>query len=597
MNFGSREIRRSPLTYSQVHQYVGDMRHWKITTLAMLVSWTLGSCALAANISSQNFDQFNTAFMEIVKPGSEYFNEERPVYPVWSRVLLMDFLKYNPNPNEEATSPECNSLKWLDENRQRSSLAGLTDGSTSIMESVGRYVQRCDDQMRSDWVSSLFSGYFAMMIKWNQKTYPYGRYVLFHLPNGNRVKGFLALKGDGTKRPLIILRLGIFADVTKFAPERFMFLQLFEQSPFNVLILESNSGNEYVFRNKKISIGGFEEGIQDFLIAKKLQDPSEPLSNIIESIHMMAFSMGGHGALFASLLSDWQAKKDLAATKKPHPVIQSLLAYCPLINFRETLDFHLSQGPQSKVFNYWMSHRLRGVEQVIPEIDPDHFFQSVVDHVDQNYLGPAAYDESLPLKAKMKEDLHKFWSENLFWEYYHDVQTPVLILATELDPIVPFALNSQRLLNHYMDVGNSQLKVVSFKAGVHCGLPGVYQWRPLASITQAFFLREANFIPEKMSRPVQLSREEVVGMKAKTFPPKYEIQEGRSPAEFYLNLELSDQPLVIKSIGFSFKDMGYADSDFTVSRPMIERWLAQNLRFELSENAQQPPQLVLSWYR
>ena len=568
-----------------------------------------GFSAQAEKISDQSFLKYNSPFMEVLKTESPFLHEERPVYPVWSRILNVDFFKYQPEVERDGEG-ECQSQNWLDKNRATPSSYQPTDvirdsslQRNRIFDSISQYLMKCDQKIQLGWSFPLVSTYRTVMLQLPINAHPYGRVVLFHLPKGNLVKGFLALKGDNIKRPLIIMRLGVFATATTFLPERFMFMQLFEQSPFNVLVLESNSNRESIFRNRNLSIGGFDEGIQNFEIAKQLQDPGEPIAKIIESVNLSSISMGGHGALYAALLSDLDLKKRssgvLKKTASPElePVIRSVLAYCPLINFRDTMDYHLAQSVQSVGFNYWVGNRLRGINQVISGIDEDHFVESLLTWVDKNYQGPVAYSESLPLNDNMKAQLKNFWSENQFWSSYRNVQTPVLILATESDPVVPFPINSGRIQSKYMDLGDSQIKVVTLQAGLHCSLPGAYFWRPMTSLAQAYFLRQSEFKTESLQRSIDLTREEASGMKAKKFPPSYQLQEGKNGEDFFLNLEISELPKTIKSVSFTLNEMGFAESNFLDSKEMIQRWLKQNLRFELNESSAQNPRLVLRWDR
>ncbi len=540
----------------------------------------------AGPVNDQTFQKIESSLIEIIKPNSDYANEEIPSYPAWTRALTADWLKYNPDAVADASNPDCSSKKWWETYRKAP--------TQPISQAINEYLRRCDKQIQSGWSALPITGYLTAMVRLDLPRHPYGRFVMLHFPNGNQLKGYLALKGDGVKRPLIVIRLGIFSNLSQFLPEKFMFLQLFEQSLFNVLVLESSSSNEYIFRNKTLAMGGFDEGIQNFLLAKKLQDPAEPISKVVEDVHLAAMSFGGHGAMFASLLSELEARRNKTNSA---PVIKSVLTYCPLLNFRSTMDFHLNQGIQSAGFDYWVSQRLHGVEKVIPEIDEKHFVKSMSAWLDKNYQGPSAFDESLPLNEEMKTNLKKFWIENQFWSYYKDVKTPVLILATESDSFVPFDLNSYLVLNKSIELGNSPVQVVPLQAGMHCDLPGSYLWRPLTTIAQSFFLQQSDFKPEKVIREVPLSVDEFNKLKSISFPPKYTLQEGNNLSEFILNLEISAWPTVTKRILFSLKDLGYGESDFIRSKLMVERWLTQNLHFELAEGALSSAELKLSWYR
>ena len=91
------------------------------------------------------------------------------------------------------------------------------------------YFERCSKALETGHNNIFRNTYETLFLRLHPAQHPYARHVMFHLPGGIRLKGLLALKGDLRKRPLVILRLGIFSNTQEFFPERYLFMQMFEQ--------------------------------------------------------------------------------------------------------------------------------------------------------------------------------------------------------------------------------------------------------------------------------------------------------------------------------------------------------------------------------
>lgn len=61
------------------------------------------------------------------------------------------------------------------------------------------------------------------------------------------------------------MRLGIFAGIEDFYADRAWAMMLFEQSPFNVLLVENMTNTDFVENNSRFSFGDSDEGIQTFI--------------------------------------------------------------------------------------------------------------------------------------------------------------------------------------------------------------------------------------------------------------------------------------------------------------------------------------------
>jgi len=416
----------------------------------------INAYANSAFAQDQVFQKLQTAQMQVLQTTDQIENERKQLYPWLARIFLNHRLAYRVDYAKDASSDKCRSDLWKAQQKENRTFQSIT-------KSIQNYLEQCHDEIIDGWDDPLSNTYKTMMgqIEFDPRKYEHGRFVLFHLQGGIQLKGFLALHDDQKKRPLIIFRLGIFSNTSEFYPERFLFRQLFEQSDFNMLILESNSGQEFIHRNKKNLIGGYHEGLQNFEVAKIIQGSNQPLSKLITHVHLLGMSFGGHGVLYASLLNDQEQKK-----QKAKPIIASAIAMCPLINFRDTLDVHLSQGVISWFLETWAGYRMKGIENDLSELkSSSHFLRSLVENSKKEY-----------------------WQSNDFWKQYQNIQTPVLIFSTEKDPLVLFDLNSKRLQSGYMNIGQSNLKVFSFPRGYHCSFPGAYKWQPIKNLLEQYYL-------------------------------------------------------------------------------------------------------------
>ncbi|MFN7824651.1 MAG: hypothetical protein ACK5P6_04750 [Pseudobdellovibrionaceae bacterium] len=424
-----------------------------------------------------DFEQFSTDKIEVLSPSHPAMQSVDNV-PFLMKVLEQEKYKWPPQGKlSRLPSAQCQSLKG--------------DFTTWAQQ-----IENCDPEIQSGWNNFLVNTLGSMWIQFDVFKHAYAHHVLFHLPGGVKLKGYLGLKDTSQARPLIIIRAGVFSTMSQFFPERFLFQQLFEQSPFNVLLLESLSGAEYNARNQRSAFGGFEEGQQNFLVARLFKDSRQPLSKLVSEIHLLGTSMGGHGMYYAALLNEYQ--------KPQARPFSSFMGICPLTDFQNTFEFHESQGFSLALVDSWARGRLKILSERYPEIDRKHFFKSASQVLANLYtepllgwLSPSA-DFQLPasyleLKTQRLEGKLSpadfFWKANHFWPAFKDVRTPILILASANDPLVPYPLNSRKIKERFWDLGSSQVQVASLSQGFHCSNGIAYDWWSHSRLLQDYFLK------------------------------------------------------------------------------------------------------------
>jgi predicted alpha/beta-fold hydrolase len=505
------------------------------------------------------FKAFESPFMQVLPDSAQV----KSTYPWWAKALQFEFLKFDPKGRPVPMLKECDPDLVVPEEHQDS------------LGWVKSYLQRCEPELETRWIDPISNTLLTVGLKLSPASHPFAHHVMFHLPGGVNVKGLLGLKSDGVKRPLVILRLGIFSNTLEFFPERFLFMQLFEQSPFNILVLESLSGSEFVEHNETFSIGGVEEGLQNFWIAKQLQNSNEPLSELIDSVHMVGVSLGGNGVFFAALLNQWNQKP-----------ISSFMAFCPLVNFAETFNFHRAHPWSMKIMNFWANARLPKLKVLYPGVSKENFLGDVFEKLklEQRPL-PAEYSAlSLPANFAGKSFLERLD----FWSDWKNLQTPFLVLASKNDPIVPFQINSERLLNKKIDTGNSKLEVVSLPQGIHCSLPAAYKWNPMTSVLQKYI---------KMNSKAWTAQKSSFAVDFKVESMDKVSWEAESDGVFMAYGSWGDY----RRLPFPLRDNLPYKLKFPLTseaRSLVQRWLAQNVKigsFSESKNFGGLPKTELVW--
>ena len=435
------------------------------------------------------------------QPGMRILSEEEALqdahrrHTSWIvRLSRSDWFKWKPRPMWRKPVQEC----W-------------EDGGTACYEKL--------QFPRWDFLWGFWSILPTMSIEFDPYSIPQ-RFVEFELRSGLRVKGLLALKAEtwhpAKQLPLVVIRSGIFSNSSEFLPERFLFIQYFQQMPFHVLLLESPSGSEFVQRNQQLVFGGHEEAQQSEEIAELLK---KRLS--FHTLHLVGVSLGGQGVLASALQQSSQ--------------FQSVTAFCPLVDLEATRDRHLREGWGMKAADFWIRERMGQVEALrfSDWSAPTRSFFEVLDR---------------------KKD---FWQKNRL-ALEKKFQKPLLVLATVRDSLVPYELNSGRYL-----IGREDVELLPLQAGTHCSLPGAYDWNLFVPRLENHILKAAQL------RWVQ-TRQEVGEVRS---PVRFRVdQNGRSFLRWRRFGFWPEQAEIRVNLPFP--------SDSREGRLANERWLSAHVRID-----------------
>lgn len=565
---------------------------WSRLFLSLLFLTPSAFAAKATNPQQAFLEQFASSRLTFPPADSPYFATNPGRYPSWMLWTLTSALGWTPSGQGHSFADKCSPALWS----QRLQDPRISSSVQLQGALVQKYMQQCEQEITTGPESTSLNSLRMMSMKYEPQTHPFLRRVVLDLPGHIKLKGLLGLKGDLKKRPFVILRLGVFSNVEEFLPERAWVMMLFEQSPFNILVVENTSSSDFIADNSHLAFGGYDEGLQNILIAKMLADPQEPLHRLIDSVHIFGMSLGGHGALFASLLSDLNSAPG-------HPLIQSVIGMCPVVDLQSAMENVTGKGILGFFADFWSQHRLKQLNKVYPAVEKASsgaFLQTVISEMAQSYQGGLSYTPDIHLPAGLKNDAG-FWAVNNYWKYYKQSSVPVLIFATKNDPIVPFASNSQLLMEKQIKIESNNIKVVAFDQGVHCTLPIPYDWKAISSLLQAYVLSHSpHFKLQEQSLEMAITEEwPLDNLKSAvktsfhvdwpdgkknyvTLYVKAENEQGQQ-TQFNFNLPVSQ-------FDYTFLNNEIGDSE----RAMLGRWLQQNLSVAISRQKDQA-MLKIAW--
>ena len=535
-------------------------------------------------------EQFASSRLEMPSENSPILTSGSGRYPEPFNFIFESIFRWTPLGIPKAVNVTCDRDIWS-ERLQDPRLTGDLNLQGPLMQ---KYFRDCETEIETGSNGYLRNVIGILTIKYRVHEHPFLRRVVLNMPGNVKLKAILGLKGDMKARPMVVVRLGVFSNIENFKPERSWIMTMFEQSPFNILIVENMTSTEFIQNNVKVSFGGYDEGIQNIHIARLLSNPDEPISRLVDSVHMFGISLGGHGVLFSSLLNKYNSVPN-------HPLIRSFTALCPVVDLRKTMHVLTQEGTFSKLADFWGRNRLRGLETHLPRINEYKMFgymDKALEELVRSFKGGLSYNSTVKLPPGMMDSDH-FWELNDFWKYYRQVKEPVVIFANDRDPVVPYAINSELLKNKTIKVDSQNLSVIDLPKGVHCTLPIPYDWASLTSILSSYILSHSvHFKMQENVIPIALQGPDWDRVKASEVL-RFRVKKPRAKSHFaQITIDIKDTDGDTKTLGWNMSleslDFKFLNPSLTNSeREMIVRWLYQNMRVRLQGDSGK--NLVLSW--
>lgn len=446
----------------------------------------------------------------------------------------------------------------------------LREKTAKSVVAIQEFIDHCGQKYANEKNPAWRHGIKALSLQYDPVSHPNMFPLKIHLPDGEQLHALLAYRGSEVARPMVILRLGVFASSQDFQAEKYLLWQLFDESHFNVLVVENTVSADYINSNSRLILGGFDEGLQNYWLAKKLQDPAEPISKIISSVSLVGVSLGGHGVLFASELNKINPK-----------TISSFIGLCPVIDLEYNFKNLVQNNTKNFLMDYWAAFRLQGLKKKSNLFDEVGFFsklfpyylKSSVDVVVENYKKPSKLLEQIQIPKKLKDE-NGFWQLNRFWpQTEHD---QVLVIANPSDDLVPFDKNIGDNTN------GSGLSKVIFPEGYHCTTHIAYRWNLTGELLRGYILTQSAAEDITNSEFIQIQREglippNMVSNYRNNLNPHYEVMWGlyQNPILFFANGLQID--LKLEDIDFKAPS-GKLTKEEKLAR---ERWIRSQVNFSV----------------
>jgi predicted alpha/beta-fold hydrolase len=408
---------------------------------------------------------------------SSRFSKVAAPYPAFENWLLKSFA-WSPIQSKAPLDPPCQSQAF-----QSDKLKSPVFPASHFASVNQSYYERCKDKLMINSNSSLLHNAKAVSFSDFAELKEFKRVLFQWGQSGYYLKGRLALKPGPQKRPLVIVRMGIFGNSEEIRAEKFLLQLLYENSPYHVLVIESTTGVDFLQNNHFMSAGGYEESFQTISVVRQILENEVPFSKQVSKVFLVGVSLAGHGVLHSLHLNE-QLKK---------PLISKAIAICPLIDFKKTIDRLSERSIKTSLMDYWLQKRLHFLKEKEPELFvvsahlwSETFFSRFARHLAAQFQGARALDPKLNWKnpSVMQKEINEkdFQQAQDVLSKYKNIQTPLLVIRTANDFLVDFDDNT-KALNQLLDPkAKNNIGSILYQEGHHCTLPVAYRWDYLKNL-------------------------------------------------------------------------------------------------------------------
>lgn len=410
-------------------------------------------------------------------------------------------------------------------------------------------------------------------INYNAEANPQIRQFTFASTKGTRRTVLVGLKADNIKRPLVIAQCGVLCGVTDPMAHS-LTMQLFEESPFNMILLGNSTSLDYVTQNEKLRIGGFEDSQEVMELVQNIQASDSSLRPLIDSIHFVGQSLAGHTAFFVSVRN--------SALK--NPVFSSVQAICPVADLKSSfLNISESSGLMGMINSGEFMHTLNQAAKVNPIVHylmrrSDLDFSGKINFLTRNYYRNA---DTETLSNKSEDE---FWASLNILNHVGKITTPTLVVNSKNDGIVKHKDNTQALA--MVSKENSNLGFLSLETGSHCGHFISVGWPIVTQMMNQFIIKHSGEFKaslrktEVMGQQIDNSTGQRTAVKSVTWSIKKGSNVLKAQIGFKNNICGSDENNCqnYNEYRLSLKDLGLFDTpenEEMASR--ISRWANSNL--------------------
>ncbi|WP_413575614.1 alpha/beta hydrolase family protein [Bdellovibrio sp. HCB290] len=346
---------------------------------------------------------------------------------------------------------------------------------------IKQYMQSCQSELAHNSPKGLLSLAKMALDEYRFFKHPQVKTLNIPLENGVIVPAIVGLKKDPRPRPLVVMKCGVFCGADQNAFMKTFLIQLFDLSPYNVVLLANQTGLDYLKVNGHFSLGGWSEGYESLIAGKWLREKWEHRDRI-SSMHLMGMSLGGNAAVYGA------AFNDIYPTFNGQKVFSSATAICPVISLKPTLENLYNNNLVGPVFNLMTRSQFRAARKYLTDI-PDMIADDRLPgrkHMPA-YLGEMA-TTSMQRRGVASTTPAEFFHDNNFWNIPHKIQTPLMVWGSKDDNVVSNKLNTQvfEFDEYYEKAAN--VGVINVNYGNHCAFSAAYGYQTAAMVLRSFVL-------------------------------------------------------------------------------------------------------------
>lgn len=392
---------------------------------------------------------------------------------------------------EKAVSQECHHLS-LEEGMR------AAKNEVEQRDFLKKYFKKCEQQLSKNAESGLNILIKLLGIKYSFFDRSDVQSFRIDFNQGKSAFAFLGLKKN-KRLPLVIVKCGLFCQADASATTMNLMAHLFDESPFHVLFIGSDTGVNNILANRRVSFGGFYEAQELIAISHWAKDESFFKDQVTEE-HLLGISLGGSTALYSSLYQQGE--------------FQSVFAYCPVVDLRASIENLYQSGVVGNIIGDETWSTIQQVQNYVPDlsglftgIPSINEYPLILGEAATRFLKrETASATGGALLQKKIRNLEDFWEANDFLlQLNHSFQTtlnrlenndsinwgapPVLVLASQDDMVVINSKNTGALEKapvSLLDQGN--LDVLNLKYGNHCAMSLAYGWKTMSSLFRGYFV-------------------------------------------------------------------------------------------------------------
>lgn len=355
------------------------------------------------------------------------------------------------------------------------------------------YFDHCSKYLTAGNIQGLLGLIKFSTIKYDIVKNPLIKSLTLTLSDGSKLEAYIGVKDSPTPRPWIILKCGVFCDITT-SPSMYNFvINFFDQSPFNIIFVSNYTGANYIKSNSSLRLGGFYEVYDFYDIAQWLKYES-PYKETVDSIHAVGVSLGGSAAMSVSRLSHLYRSK-----YTNDPLFNSTTAICPVVNLGPTLQDMYADTNKGKIFK---ALTWKYLMDAAPYLDKAHdyldskippkaeLFPPMLTDIVLRYGIPWEQSEPPGRIASLPENAEDYLRKNHFVDDNGiGLEIPTLAWASGDDHVVNFDLNTKTLQN--MVNPPTTLGALGIEFGDHCGFATAYGYGATTAVLQSFILNNS----------------------------------------------------------------------------------------------------------